>query len=76
MSNEDIEKVLNYNRNAVDKTIRQIMETNVINTLNFKKPKIVDSKDLYEFRLKYVNGDIVLTNKAYPQINKPFNEFK
>lgn len=31
-------------------------------------------KDLYEFRLKYVNGDIVLTNKAYPQINKPFND--
>lgn len=51
MSNEDIEKVLNYNRNAVDKTIRQLMETNVINTLNFKKPKIVDSKDLYEFSM-------------------------
>ena len=31
-------------------------------------------KDLYEFRLKYVNGGIVLTNKAYPQINKPFND--
>lgn len=51
MSVEDIEKVLNYNRRAVDKSIKQIMETNIINTLNFKRPRIVDSKDLYQFSM-------------------------